>query len=146
MGEKSKTVDPVRDLEAVRQFLSGPGPSAIFDVPWMPIYLGIVYLFHPILGLVATGGAILICVLIGLNEMTSRKPAAEASQHAVKRTTMVEQGRRNAEAIRAMGMVGHWSGDYTGRHDCCLYYDIARLRPLNRPLATGVVLSQPDKA
>ncbi|MCP4308619.1 MAG: type I secretion system permease/ATPase, partial [bacterium] len=105
IGRKAERLDPVRDLESVRQFLVGPGPAAIFDIPWMPVYLGIIYVFHPILGLVATGGAVVICVLIGLNEMVSRKPAAEANQHAVQRASMVEQGRRNAEAVTAMGMM-----------------------------------------
>ncbi|MCP4315714.1 MAG: type I secretion system permease/ATPase, partial [Hyphomicrobiales bacterium] len=72
---------------------------------WMPVYLGIIYVFHPILGLVATGGAVVICVLIGLNEIVSRKPAAEANQHALQRASLVEQGRRNAEAVTAMGMM-----------------------------------------
>ncbi|MCP4998329.1 MAG: type I secretion system permease/ATPase [Hyphomicrobiales bacterium] len=105
IGRKAERLDPVRDLESVRQFLVGPGPAAIFDIPWMPVYLGIIYMFHPILGLVATGGAVAICVLIGLNEIVSRKPAAEANQHAVQRASMVEQGRRNAEAVTAMGMM-----------------------------------------
>ncbi len=105
MGRKADQLDPMRDLETVRQFLVGPGPTAIFDLPWMPVYLAIIYMFHPILGLVATGGAVVICVLIGLNEWTSRKPSTEANQHAVQRASMVEQGRRNAEAVTAMGMM-----------------------------------------
>ncbi|WP_299775473.1 type I secretion system permease/ATPase [uncultured Tateyamaria sp.] len=104
IGRKAETLDPVRDLETVRQFLVGPGPTAIFDLPWMPVYLTIIYVFHPILGLVAIGGAVFICILIGLNELVSRKPSAEANRHAVQRAAIVEQGRRNAEAVRAMGM------------------------------------------
>ncbi|MCY6379414.1 type I secretion system permease/ATPase [Hoeflea prorocentri] len=106
IGRKAEKLDPVRDLESVRQFLVGPGPAAIFDIPWMPVYLAIIFIFHPILGFVATGGAILICVLIAANEFFSRRPAAEAGQHAVERAQLVEQGRRNAEAIAAMGMMG----------------------------------------
>lgn len=105
IGRKADQLDPMRDLEATRQFLVGPGPSAIFDIPWMPVYLGIIYMFHPVLGLVATGGAVIICVLIGLNEWVSRKPSAEANMHSVQRAAMVEQGRRNAEAVTAMGMM-----------------------------------------
>ena len=104
MGRKAETLDPVRDLETVRQFLVGPGPTAIFDLPWMPVYLTIIYVFHPILGLVAIGGAVFICILIGLNEIASREPSADANRHAVQRAAIVEQGRRNAEAVRAMGM------------------------------------------
>jgi len=105
VGPKAVRSDPVRDLEAVRQFLSGNGPSAIFDMPWMPIYLGVIFLFHPVLGLVACAGGLIMCVLIGLNETTLRQPSAEASRHAVQKTALVEGGRRNAEAVAAMGMM-----------------------------------------
>jgi len=105
IGNKADRVDPVRDLESVRQFLSGPGPAAIFDIPWMPVYMAVIFLFHPVLGFTATGGALLIVFLIALNEFISRKPASEASQSAIHRSSLVEQGRRNAEAIRSMGMM-----------------------------------------
>lgn len=105
IGRKAERLDPVRDLESVRQFLVGAGPAAIFDLPWMPVYLGIIYVFHPILGLVATVGALVLCILIGLNELVSRRPTTEANQHAVQRASLVEQGRRNAEVVTAMGMM-----------------------------------------
>ncbi len=112
LGRHARGLDPVRDVETVRQFLVGPGPAAIFDIPWMPAYLAIIFLFHPILGFVALGGVIVIIILIGLNEVMSRGPTAEANRHALHRTAMVEQGRRNAEAIAAMGMMatlrGRW--------------------------------------
>lgn len=105
LGHNARRLDPMRDLEAVRQFLAGPGPSALFDVPWIPVYLGTIFLFHPVLGFVALGGALVICVLIGLNEVLSRRPTAEASAEAVNRAALVEAGRRNAEAVQAMGMM-----------------------------------------
>ena len=71
----------------------------------MPVYMAVIFLFHPILGFTATGGALLIVFLIALNEFNSRKPASEASQSAIHRSSLVEQGRRNAEAIRSMGMM-----------------------------------------
>ncbi len=104
LGRGADRLDPMRDLEAVRQFLAGPGPSALFDVPWMPVYLGIIFLFHPVLGIVATTGAVVICVLIGLNEALARKPMAAVSAGAISRSAMIEAGRRNAEVVRAMGM------------------------------------------
>ena len=58
LGRKAGRVDPVRDLDQLRQFLSGPGPLAIFDVPWMPAYIAIIFLFHPMLGWLAIAGAI----------------------------------------------------------------------------------------
>ena len=104
-GRKADGVEPVRDLETVRQFLSGPGPSAFFDMPWLPAYLAVVFIFHPVLGFIAAGGALLICVLIGLNELLVRKPLAEASQQSARRNALVQDTRRNAEAATAMGMV-----------------------------------------
>ncbi|MCV6574467.1 MAG: type I secretion system permease/ATPase [Cohaesibacter sp.] len=105
IGAKAQNLRPVQDLDAVRQFLSGQGPAAIFDSPWMPFYLIIVYVFHPILGLVGLAGAIVICLLIGLNEWLSRKPSQEANRETAQRAILVETGRQNAEAIHAMGMV-----------------------------------------
>jgi len=104
LGKNAARIRPVQDLDTVRQFLSGPGPAAIFDLPWLPFYLGIVFLFHTLLGAVALGGAVLMCVLILLNEAVSRKPADEANREAGKRASDVESGARNSEAITAMGM------------------------------------------
>lgn len=105
-GKKGANLRPVHDLDTVRQFLSGPGPSAIFDMPWLPFYLLIVYLFHPLLGAVGLGGAVVIAVLIGLNEWLSRKPTKEVSEKAAERLNLVETGRNNADVIQAMGMMG----------------------------------------
>ena len=104
-GDQVQSRDAVRDLDSVRQFLSSPGPSAMFDLPWMPVYLGIIFLFHVSLGWLALAGALIISVLIGLNELTARKPSKELAQHLARRTAMVEATRRNAEVLTAMGML-----------------------------------------
>ncbi|WP_210200901.1 type I secretion system permease/ATPase [Cohaesibacter gelatinilyticus] len=114
IGNKAQQLRPVQDLDAVRQFLSGQGPAAIFDSPWMPFYLIIVYVFHPILGLVGLVGAIIICLLIGLNEWLTRKPTQEANRETGLRGQLVETGRQNAEAIHAMGMIGALRGRWEG--------------------------------
>lgn len=106
MGAGAAKLRPVQDLDAVRTFMSGPGPAAIFDLPWMPVYFALLFLFHPLLGWLAIGGAVLICILIGLNEATSRKPATEAARAASRRASVEEAGRRNAEALGAMAMDG----------------------------------------
>ncbi len=105
LGEDGERTRPISDLDAIRQFLSGAGPSAIFDMPWMPLYLGIVFLFHPLLGTTALVGALLICVLIALNELSSRLPATYTAIEANKRTNLVESCRRNAQSVEAMGMI-----------------------------------------
>ncbi|WFE87413.1 type I secretion system permease/ATPase [Roseibium porphyridii] len=104
LGKKAAKLRPVQDLDTVRQFLSGPGPAAIFDIPWLPLYLGIVFLFHPLLGIVGAAGALVITILIGLNELMSRGPSEEAAGQAGKRSAEVEIGQRNSEVVTAMGM------------------------------------------
>jgi ATP-binding cassette subfamily C protein len=59
-GHRSDGLQPLRDLDSVRSFLSGPGPGALFDLPWMPIYLVICFLFHPYIGLAASLGAVVL--------------------------------------------------------------------------------------
>ena len=105
-GGKGQGFEPVADLDRLRQFLSGAGPSAIYDMPWLPLYLAVVFLFHPILGLVATVGALVVSILILVNEWLSRKPAAEAAAQGSKRNRFSADARRYAEAIAAMGMAG----------------------------------------
>ncbi|WP_349358070.1 type I secretion system permease/ATPase [Stappia sp.] len=117
LGARAEQVRPVQDIDTLRQFVSGPGPAAFFDLPWLPVYLAIVFLFHTLLGFVALAGALVICVLIALNEAFSRKPAAEAAQEAGRRAALVEAGRRNAEAVQAMGMRAALSARWQAAND-----------------------------
>jgi PrtD family type I secretion system ABC transporter len=105
-GGKGDGTQPVRDLDTVRGFLSGIGPVALFDLPWMPIYLIICFLFHPYIGLTALFGAIILVTLTVATELTTRRPTRSATQFAAARNALLEASRRNAEAITAMGMVG----------------------------------------
>jgi len=106
VGSKGDGSQPVRDLDAVRGFLSGAGPSAFLDLPWLPIYLGVCFLFHPYIGLTALGGAIILVALTIATEARTRSPTRHATQFAVARNALLESSRRNAEAMTAMGMVG----------------------------------------
>lgn len=99
----------VRDMDTVRGFLSGPGPTALFDIPWMPFYLGLCFLFHVWIGLTALAGALMLVGLTILAEQKSREPAKEAAKIASERTALAEATRRNSEAILAMGF-GHLLG------------------------------------
>ncbi|WP_447971536.1 type I secretion system permease/ATPase [Nitrospira sp. M1] len=104
-GPELQGRDSVRDLDSVRQFLSSPGPSAMFDLPWMPVYLGIIFVFHAYLGWLALVGALIISVLIGLNEMVGRRPTKQLAECVAQRTAIVGATRRNAEVLTAMGML-----------------------------------------
>ena len=109
IGTKGEGNQPIRDLDTVRGFLSGSGPVAFFDLPWMPVYLAICFLFHFYIGLTALIGALILIALTVITEVRTRHPTRSATQFAVARNTLLEASRRNAEAITAMGMVGRIS-------------------------------------
>jgi len=104
LGGLNDGMQPLRDIDNVRSFLSGLGPIALFDLPWMPLYLGICYLLHPWIGLTALGGAGLLFVLTLLTEVLVRGPTRRATGLAVTRRVLAETSRRNADVIVAMGM------------------------------------------
>lgn len=95
---------PVRDLDQIRAFLTGAGPIAIVDLPWMPLFLAICFLIHPWLGMVALAGGLILLGVTILTERASRAPARTVAQDAGLRSAMVEAGRRNSETAAAMGM------------------------------------------
>jgi PrtD family type I secretion system ABC transporter len=97
-------MQPLRDLDQVRNFMSGMGLMALFDLPWMPIYLCFVYLLHPMLAMVAVGGAIVLVILTIITEYRSSNPLKAASVAGSQRMALAETARRNAESIHAMGM------------------------------------------
>ena len=110
---------PLRDLDQLRTFLSGTGPTAILDLPWIPIYLALCFLFHPLIGWSVAVGALLLGTVALATELQSRAPARDASRIAAERGVLAESGRRNAGAIAAMGMTdalaARW-GDVAGRY------------------------------
>lgn len=97
-------LQPLRDLDQVRSFLSGGGPTALFDLPWMPVYLGICFLFHFWIGVTALVGALVLVGITILTETKTRGPARASSRLAVSRSALAVEGRRNAEVLQAMGM------------------------------------------
>lgn len=97
-------LQPLRDLDQVRAFLSGGGPMALFDLPWMPIYLGICFAFHYWIGMTALAGALVLAALTILTEILTRVPSREAAGMGAQRSGLAASSRRNAEVIRAMGM------------------------------------------
>lgn len=95
---------PLRDLDQVRSFLASGGPAALFDLPWMPLYLGICFLFHFWIGVTALAGAVVLIVITLLTETRTRGPTRAFARFAVSRNALAAEGRRNAEVLQAMGM------------------------------------------
>jgi PrtD family type I secretion system ABC transporter len=105
-GGRSEGLQPLRDLDNIRAFLSSMGPGAFFDLPWLPFYLAICFAFHVLIGLTALAGAIILVTLTILTEFMTRKPAREAMGLAARRNDLAAASRRNAEVLVAMGMSG----------------------------------------
>ena len=97
-------LQPMRDLDQIRSFVSGSGPVALFDLPWMPLYLGLCFVFHVWIGVTALIGTVLLVILTLLTDVLTRTPSEKAAIAATSRAALAEAGRRNTEAVRAMGM------------------------------------------
>jgi PrtD family type I secretion system ABC transporter len=105
-GGRNEGLQPLRDLDNIRSFLSSMGPGAFFDLPWLPFYLAICFAFHVLIGLTALAGAIILVTLTIVTEFMTRRPAREAMTLAARRNDLATASRRNAEVLVAMGMSG----------------------------------------
>jgi ATP-binding cassette, subfamily C, bacterial PrsD len=103
-GNRADGLASLRHLDNLRTFLSGMGPIAFFDLPWIPLYLAICFAFHTLIGVTALIGAIVLCALTILTEVYTRDSSKEAVGLGVSRSNLAETSRRNAEALVAMGM------------------------------------------
>ncbi|MBT9455528.1 MAG: type I secretion system permease/ATPase [Burkholderiaceae bacterium] len=107
----------LRDLDNVRGFATGATMLSLLDAPWSPIYIGLVYLLHPWLGHVALIGGIVLFLLGLWNERSTRAPLAEAGKEMSASTQFAEVSARNAEVIKAMGMLPALTRLWRERHD-----------------------------
>jgi PrtD family type I secretion system ABC transporter len=94
----------LRDFDNLRQFMTGAGIHALFDLPWTPIYVAVAFLLHWTLGAFALGCCVLLVLMALLNELMVRAPLAEANTAAALSYGFTETSLRNAEVVRAMGM------------------------------------------
>ena len=110
----------LRDLETVRSFLSGGSLPLLFDAPLCPLFIAAVFLLHPVLGLVALAGALLLLAIAILNETITRAPLREAARESMAATAFAEASLRNADAIEAMGMRAALVRRWQARHRTAL--------------------------
>ena len=96
---------PVTDLSRLRQFIGSPGLAAFFDLPWVPIFIGVVFFMHPWLGWLTIFGVISITLFTFANERLSSRRLSESTRWEMESTNFSESSRKNAEAIFSMGMV-----------------------------------------
>ncbi len=102
-------LQPFRDLAALRTFLGSLGPTALIDIPFAPVFLLVCFMLHPWLGWLAISGMLMIVGLTVLTERFSAAPGKRVAQSGSAQFAMLETGRRNAEAISALGMSGSFS-------------------------------------
>ncbi len=95
----------MRDFDTFRQVITGMGIHALFDLPWSPIYIAIIFLLHPWLGFFALGCSLLLVAMAVLNEYLVRSPLKQANDLATANYNFTEMSLRNSEVIRAMGMI-----------------------------------------
>ncbi|MFC0387884.1 type I secretion system permease/ATPase [Muricoccus vinaceus] len=98
-------MEALRDLGTCRAWLSGPGALTLYDVPWVPIYLGVIFMLNPLLGWIATGGAAILFALAVATELATAGPLRQANTAAMLSQRRADAIARNAEAADAMGMV-----------------------------------------
>jgi PrtD family type I secretion system ABC transporter len=96
---------PLRDLSQIQNFIGGHGLTAFFDAPWVPIYIALIWMLHPILGMVAIASAILLLLLSFANEMATRRAIDASTQAQIRATIMADLAIRNADVVTAMGML-----------------------------------------
>ncbi len=105
LAAQSYGVQALRDIAQVRQFIASPSIFSLFDAPWVPLYLLVIYLLHPTLGAIALSGALVLFLLAVANELATRRPLKAANEQWVKAMRKTDAAVRNAEIIEAMGLM-----------------------------------------
>ena len=103
-GEIGQRNRPLDDLGTVKTFLSGAAPGALFDIPWAPLFIAVIWYLHWTLGLAALIGAIIITIVAVLNEVRTRGMLTESRRHLMQSRNVAEQAHRQSDAVTAMGM------------------------------------------
>lgn len=106
----------IQDLRTVRQFLTSGGPPALFDLPWVAIYIAVIFALHVWLGILATAGACLVISLTAIQEFSTRRPMRTTGHLEAQDAALEQKMLDNADAIAAMGMVNNIAGNWHAVH------------------------------
>lgn len=113
----NSSAQALSDLTGLRQFMTGQGLFAFFDAPWVPIYIMVMFAFHPAFGWIAIFGAIILLVFAYTNEKMTREKLKEANGEAAWVSNFASKNLRNAEVIESMGMLSDIRQQWTDRGD-----------------------------
>ncbi len=114
---KTDTSMPMRDLDQIRGFMAGPGPSAMIDLPWILFFLIILFLLHPLLGLTTLVGAIIMGILTWTNDKRSVEKVMRVNEISRERSAISQRFRRNAETIKGLGINKRVNHLIAAKHD-----------------------------
>ena len=103
-GQAAQRAQPLNDISTLRQFISGNAPGTFFDIPWVVVYIAVIFLLHWSLGVMAIIGTIIIFLSALYNEVSTRKPQVESLKFKRAEQAFAQQAHRNTDAISAMGM------------------------------------------
>jgi ATP-binding cassette subfamily C protein EexD len=106
-GGQQASAQPLSDLHSLRQFITGPGLFAAFDTPWVPIYVGLMWLFHPWFGILAILSILTLLTINITSHIMTNKLLTEAQGEATKSSGQTTRNLRNAEVVESMGMMGN---------------------------------------
>lgn len=113
-GNPSARSQALRDLDTFRQMLTGPTFGVVFDLPWMPVFMIVLFIIDPIIGLVTIAGAVLLFFIALLQDRATRPAMKEANEAALRSYGFTDAALRNGEVVRAMGMIeplgARWAG------------------------------------
>lgn len=113
----------LKDLNSIRGFLGGAGIFALFDTPWVPIYLAIIFLFHPLLGKVATAGAVMLLMLVLCQEIFTGRMRSAWVESSIETDRFLSSAMRNVQAVGAMGMLPALSRRWKAHNSGDVYYE-----------------------
>ncbi len=102
--ERTKPASGLKDLEAVQRLFASPAPFAVFDIPWTPVFVGLLFMFHFWLGMAALAGGAIIIFLTVLNQIIAKRPLNEATMASADSENFAEALRRESELVQGLGM------------------------------------------
>jgi len=114
-GGMNASAQPLSDLSSLRQFLTGNGLFAFFDTPWIPIYLAVMFIFHPWYGWMGVISALLLVGLAYVNDKLTNAPLHSANREHMAATSFTNKSLRNAEVVESMGMLGQLRQRWSAR-------------------------------
>ena len=113
----SEALERGRDVDTVRGFMGSQGPVALFDLPWMPVFLVFVFILHPLLGALTFGGAFLLTMMTIATELLTRRLSAATYKAAIARNMVADSNARNSDVLKAMGFAGRAIGRFNAANE-----------------------------